>query len=101
MAYRPTSHSIKSVPAVFPAVEETRDPTIMIIVYQVCVIIKVLVVTQFKTCWQFDFIWRDTLPGQRLHMSFRAVAEGKGGGRQNPRKNSNHSAVHNFLRQAS
>jgi len=50
MAYRPTSHSIKSVPAVIPAVEETQDPTILI-VYQVYVTIKVLVVTQFKTCW--------------------------------------------------
>ena len=77
MAYRPTSHSIKSVPTVFPTVEESRDPTNLIIVYQVYIIIKVLVVTQFKTCCQFDVIWRDTLPGQRLHMSFRAVAGGE------------------------
>jgi hypothetical protein len=51
MVYRPTSHSIKSVPAVFPVVEETRDANILIIVYQAYVIIKVFVVTQFKTCW--------------------------------------------------
>ena len=94
MAYRPTSHSIKSALAVFPAVEETLDPTILIIVYQVYV-------TQFKTCWQFEVIWRDPPLGQCLHMSFRAVVEGKGDGRQYPRKKSNHSVVHNYLRKAS
>jgi len=103
MAYRPTSnsHSIKSEPAVFPAVEETRDPTILIIVYQVYVIIRVFVVTQFKTCWQFEVIWRDPPPRVSACTSFRAVVEGKGSGRQYPRKKSNHSVVYNFLSKAS
>ena len=92
---------MKSAAVVFPAMEETRDPTILITVYHIYVIIKVLVRTQFKTCWQFDVIWRDPSPGQRLHMSFRAVVEGKGGGRWYQGNKINYSLAHNYLRKAS
>lgn len=47
--------------------------SILIIVLQIHVLINALVVTEFKTCWQFSQYLVGFAPGQRFRKSFGAV----------------------------
>jgi hypothetical protein len=47
--------------------------SILIIVLQIHVFINKLVVTEFKTCWQFSHYLVGFAPGERFRRSFGAV----------------------------